>query len=192
MVSVAPEVLLTYAEFVAGEECSPVKHDFVGGRVYAMAGGTPEHAALTARLTVLLGAQLLGKPCMPYSSDLRIRIQDADVGCYPDISVVCGELARSADDPSSVVNPTLIVEVLSDSTEAYDRGDKFAYYRLLSSFKTYVLVSQRKVAIERHVRNADDSWTMTAFGFGERITLDSIECSLAVDDVYQGMVLSPR
>jgi Uma2 family endonuclease len=190
MVSTAPSTVLTYAEFAAGEEGSPVKHDFVRGHVYAMAGGTPEHAALTASLTVLLGVQLRGKPCRPYSSDLRIRIQEANVGTYPDISVVCGEPERSAEDPSSVVNPSLIVEVLSDSTEAYDRGDKFSFYRLLPSLKTYVLVSQRKVAVERYARNADGSWTMTAFGAGGSVTLDSIGCTIAVDDVYEGIPLT--
>jgi Uma2 family endonuclease len=185
----APKLSLTYAEFIAGEVDSLVKHDFVKGQVFAMAGSTPEHAALTAAIGILLGMQLRGKPYRVYSPDLRVRIQAADVGTYPDLSVVCGELVRSTEDENSAVNPTLIVEVLSERTEAYDRGDKFSYYRLLPSFKTYVLVSQRKIAVERHLRNADGSWTMTAFGPGDRVVLDSIGCELAVDEVYEGVVL---
>jgi Uma2 family endonuclease len=189
MVRVASTIRLTYTEFAAGEIDSSVKHDFVRGQVFAMSGSTPEQAALTVSLSGLLSTKLRGKPCRPYSPDLRIRIQEADVGTYPDISVICGELERSTEDAHSAVNPTLIVEVLSDSSEAYDRGDKFSYYRLLPSLKTYVLVSQRKIAIERHIRNADGSWTMTSFGPGERIALDSIDCDLSVDDVYEGITL---
>jgi Uma2 family endonuclease len=189
MVNVAPQSGLTYAEFAAGEMEGALKHDFVRGRVFAMSGSTPEHAALTVAVSSMISSQLRGKPCRTYSPDLRIRIQAADVATYPDVSVVCGDLERSVEDANSAVNPTLIVEVLSDSTEAYDRGDKFSYYRLLPSLQTYVLVSQRKVAIERHVRNTDNSWTMTAFGPGERIVLESISCELSVDDVYEGIAI---
>jgi Uma2 family endonuclease len=183
----APSIALTYVEFAAGEEDSAFKHEFVKGQVFAMAGSSPEHAALTASITVLLGAQLRGKPCRPYSSDLRIRIVKADASTYPDLSVVCGALERSQEDLSSVVNPTLIVEVLSDSTEAYDRGDKFSYYRLLPSLKTYVLVSQRKPLIERYERNEDGSWTMTAICAGDKVALPSIACALDVSEVYEGI-----
>jgi Uma2 family endonuclease len=189
MVLAAPRKSLTFTDYVAGEKTSSVRHDFINGQAFAMAGGTPEHAALAASITVLLGAQLRGKPCRPYSSDLRIHIPSANVGAYPGVTVVCGELQRSSEDSASVLNPTLIVEVLSDSTEAYDRGDKFSYYRLMPSLQTYVLVSQRRPALERHVRNADGSWTMTVFGPGTRATLDSIACELIIDDVYEGIVL---
>jgi Uma2 family endonuclease len=189
MLPAAPKLALTYVEFIAGEVDRPVKHEFVKGQVFAMAGSTPEHAALTASIGILLGMQLRGKPCRVYSPDLRVRIQAADVGTYPDVSVICGDIERSTEDENSAVNPSLIVEVLSESTEAYDRGDKFAYYRMLPSLKTYMLVSQRKVAIERHVRNTDGSWTMTAFGAGERIALESIGCELSVDEAYEGIAL---
>jgi Uma2 family endonuclease len=190
MVSAASKIRLTYPEFAAGEVDSPVKHEYVLGQVFAMSGSTPEHAALTASIMGLMSMQLRGKPCRVYSPDLRIRIDAADVGTYPDTSVVCGELERSKEDPNSAVNPTLIVEVLSDSSEAYDRGDKFSYYRQLASLKVYVLVSQRKVVIERYVRNSDGSWTMSAFGPGERVAFAAIDCELSVDDVYDGIALA--
>jgi Uma2 family endonuclease len=185
-------VPVTYAAFADGEDASPVKHEFVQGETFAMAGGSPEHAALIAALTVLLGGQLRGKPCRPYSGDLRVRVHPpADLGTYPDLTIVCGELTRDPQDPRSVTNPTLIVEVLSATTEAYDRGDKFAAYRQLQSFQVYLLVSQHEHLIERHVRNANESWTMTAFGRGQRIDLNAIGCTLSVDEVYEGISLQP-
>ena len=189
MVSSVPRTLVTYEAYASGEASSEVKHEFVRGEIFAMAGGTPKHAALTAAMTMLLGAQLRGKPCRPYSSDLRVRIRSADVGAYPDITVICGEPERAPEDTASVLNPTLIVEVLSTSTEAYDRGDKFAHYRQVPSLKEYILVSQHKQAIERHVRNQDGSWTMTAFGPDAHLTLTAIGCELSVNDVYEGIQL---
>jgi Uma2 family endonuclease len=191
MVSAAPERRLTYVEYAAGEEASLRKHDYVQGAVFAMAGGTPEHAALVLAVGGSLYLQLRGKPCRAYSSDLRVRIKASDVGTYPDISVVCGEVVRDEEDPNSVLNPTVIVEVLSDGTERYDRGDKFGHYRRIQTLKEYVLISQHAQLIERHVRNDDNSWTMTAFGPGSSATLAAIGCSLDVDTIYEGLKLTP-
>jgi Uma2 family endonuclease len=182
---------ITYAEYAAGEDESPNRHHYVRGAVFAMAGGTPEHAALALALGGLLFAQLRGKPCRAYSGDLRVRIRASDVGTYPDLTVVCGELQRDQDDPNSVLNPSAIFEILSDGTERYDRGDKFGHYRRIPSLMEYVLVSQHAPLIERHVRNADDSWTMMAFGPGSTVVLSSIGCRLDVDAVYEGLVLTP-
>jgi Uma2 family endonuclease len=191
MVRAASRRLLSYQEYAAGEATSEHKHDFIQGAVFAMAGGTPEHAALVLAVGGLLFAQLRGKPCRAYSADLRVRIREVDVGAYPDISVVCGEVLRDDEDSNSVLNPTLIVEVLSDSTERYDRGDKFAHYRRIPALQEYVLVSQHAPLIERYVRNLEGSWTLTTFGPGAVVILESIGCTLEVDAVYDGIVLTP-
>jgi Uma2 family endonuclease len=191
MVSAAPGRRVTYTEYAAGEDQSLSKHDYVRGEVFAMAGGTPEHAALVLAVGGLLFAQLRGKPCRAYSADLRIRIRAVDAATYPDVTVVCGEAVRDDEDPNSVLNPTVIIEVLSDGTERYDRGDKFAHYRQIPSLREYVLISQHARMIERHVRNDNASWTMTAFGAGTVAELAAIGCRLDVDAIYEGLTLKP-
>ena len=131
---------MTYAEYLAAEAVSEVRHEYLNGEVWAMAGGTPEHAALAAAMIRELGASLRGKPCRPFSSDLRVHIPDAGLSTYPDVSVVCGQLETAPDDKDAVTNPIVLVEVLSESTEGYDRGAKAAHYRRIPSLREYVLV----------------------------------------------------
>ena len=188
----APKTRFSYGEYAAGEAASAIKHEFLDGDVYAMAGGSITHAALVMALSVAIGGQLRGKPCRAYSSDLRVRIVEGNVATYPDLSVVCGPVLSDPEDPHCALNPTVIVEVLSDGTEAYDRGDKFAAYRRISSLKEYLLVSQHSVSIERFARNADDSWTLTAAGPGSVLTLASLSCDLAVDEIYRDLDLPVR
>jgi Uma2 family endonuclease len=113
---------MTYAEYLAAETVAEVRHEFLNGEVWAMAGGTPQHGALAVSMTLALGAALRGKPCRGFSSDVRVRIPDTGLSTYPDLSIVCGELETAPDDKDAITNPTVLVEVLSDSTEAYDRG----------------------------------------------------------------------
>jgi Uma2 family endonuclease len=191
MATAAIRVPVTYADFVAGESRSREKHQFVAGEVFSMAGASAMHAALTLAVGGLLLAQLRGKPCRAYSSDLRVRIAAARMATYPDVSVVCGALEFAPDDALAIVNPTLLVEVLSDSTEKFDRSRKFAAYRTLISLQEYLLVSQHEPLIERFVRNADQSWNLSTYGPGQQLQLTSINSELAVDDVYEGLVLEP-
>jgi len=134
--------LVSLAAYAAAEAASPTKHEWLRGEVLDMAGGTPEHSALAMAVGRELGVALQGRPCRVFSSDLKIFIAETQLATYPDLSVVCGKLETTPEDANSVTNPTLIVEVLSDSTEAYDRGAKFAHYRRLPSLREYVLVSQ--------------------------------------------------
>ncbi len=180
--------LVSYADYMSAELAAASKHEFVEGNIFAMAGGTPEHAALVAAITAQLWAQLRGRPCRVYSSDLRIRMSEVDVAAYPDVTVVCGEVARDAQDSHSATNPTVIVEVLSTTTEAYDRGRKFAYYRTIKSLQHYILVAQDKPAVERYVRNADDSWTLAVFGDGANVELAALQCTINVDSLYEGLL----
>lgn len=169
------------------EELSVEKNEYFDGHILAMAGGSPEHAFLASRMILALGKQLQGKPCQPYGSDLRARVEATSLTTYPDVLVVCGRLRRDPEDPHSVLNPTVIVEVLSPSTEAYDRGEKFRHYRQIPSLKDYVLVSQGQAQVDHFERQSDDRWLLRSAGAGEQITLASIGCVVAVDALYEGV-----
>jgi Uma2 family endonuclease len=173
----------TYAEYVALANDSDVKYEYVAGEVVAMAGGSVTHARLISRLSSLLDRALDGKPCIVLPSDLRVRIRAADRATYPDIFVVCGEPERDPDDDHAVVNPTAIIEVLSDSTHQSDRTDKFAAYRRLTSLREYVLVSQRERRIEVY-RREGRRWYLEESGAGERIRLESLGVELTLDEAY--------
>lgn len=178
---------MTFEEYVRLEAKSEVRHEFDRGQVFAMAGGTPEHAALCAAITHALVAQLKG-PCRTFSEALRVRTP-TDKAAYPDALVICGDVMRDPEDRNTVTNPTLIVEVLSESTEAYDRGKKFQHYRSIPSFAEYVLIaSQGTPCIERFVRTGE-VWTIcSAASAGERVRLESIDVTFDVDEIYRGLV----
>jgi len=176
---------MSYAEYLAREAESEVKHEYLRGGVFAMAGGTPEHAALALAVGAELIAALRGRPCRAYSSDLRVRIEATDLSTYPDLSVVCGQLETSKIDPHAATNPCLLVEVLSDSTEAHDRGQKFAHYRRIPSLREYLLVSQVEPRLEVYTKNDAGQWVLREAGPGEQLTLSSIEgVVLDVDTIY--------
>lgn len=177
-------VRMTYEQYLAAEAVAETKHEFLGGEVWAMAGGTPEHSRLAASLARQLGNALEGRPCAVFSSDLRVRIEATGRSTYPDLSVVCGARRAAKDDEDAITNPVVLVEVLSDATEASDRGDKFAHYRQLESLKEYVLVSQKEPRIEVF-RRQGDHWSLYEARAGQSIELASLEVSLAVDDVYR-------
>jgi Uma2 family endonuclease len=181
----ASKPYVAYAAYAAGEAQSDTKHEWLDGVVYDMAGGTPERAGLTASVTALLVEQLRRKPCRVFTSDLKIRVLATGLATYPDISVVCGQLATDPEDRNAVTNPTVLVEVLSPSTEAYDRGEKFAHYRRLPSLREYVLVSQETQRIEVWRRNERDHWELEHDAVpGQVVELASVSCQLAVDEVY--------
>jgi Uma2 family endonuclease len=171
----------TYAEYLGFEASSNVKHEFLDGQIYAMAGGTPEHAALAAAVITLLGPQLLGGECRPYNSDLRVRTPTG-LTTYPDVTVICGPREIDGADPLAVTNPTLIVEVLSRSTEEYDSGDKFEHYKTFPSLREYVLVSHRERSVEVRSRG-EDGWRTTVVHEGAGVAF-SIGARLDVRELY--------
>lgn len=181
--SAQPRPRMSYPEYLDLEARSAEKHEFLRGEVWAMAGGTREHALYAMNFLRRLGSALEGRPCSPYGSDLRVRIDETDRTTYPDGLVICGPSAFSPVDPLAVTNPLLILEVTSDSSEADDRGAKFAHYRRLPSLRDYVLVSHREPRIEVY-RRAEGFWAMTDAVAGQRIVLPSLEVSLDVDAVY--------
>jgi Uma2 family endonuclease len=175
--------LLTYAEYLAQERTSLEKHEFLRGDVWAMAGGTPEHGRLALRTASALQRALGSRPCVVYSSDVRIRIQATERATYPDLSVVCGKDLRASDDPDAITNPVVIVEVLSPTTERADRGEKFAHYQRIPSLQEYVLISQDSPRIEVF-RRQGASWLLTISEAGAQVSLSSLDVTLSVDEVY--------
>ena len=179
-----PRGPMTFAEYLALEAASETKHEFLNGEIFAMAGGTPEHGALTANVIRLLGTALIDRPCIVYTSDVRIRVLATGLRTYPDVSVACGSIERDPEDKNTIVNPVALVEVLSDSTEAYDRGEKFAHYRRIPSLRDYLLVSQHESRIEHYRRNDDGTWTLRDVELAGVVQL-SIGCELSVSAVYR-------
>ena len=183
---------VSYEQYHAIERETDVRHEFIDGAVYAMAGGTPEHAALAARVIAALARGLGRGPCIAAGSDLKVYIPSARRSTYPDAAVVCGPFARADHDRNAVTNPKVLVEVLSDGTEADDRGEKFRDYATLASLEEYSLVGQHAPRIEVFRRNADGSWTLRVFEPGATVRLESVPAVFTVDEIYAGIELPPR
>jgi Uma2 family endonuclease len=188
----------TVEEYLALEETAPEKHEYLDGRLYAMTGGTGTHAQLTANVIGQLYMQLRGRPCRVYSGDLNVRVERTGLHTYPDASALCGEpqlTGRKVAGKQNVVllNPSVLVEVLSPSTEAYDRGTKFMHYRQIPSLREYVLVAQDEMLLERFSRAGEDvEWRYAdARGPEGELALPSVGAVLAVRDVYEGVDVPP-
>jgi Uma2 family endonuclease len=184
---------MSYAEYLAFEASSETKHEYVNGEVFDMAGGTIEHGALSMAVGTALSIALRGRPCRVLSSDVRVRVKATGISTYADVTVVCTRVEVDPDDAHGVLNPALIVEVLSDSTEAYDRGAKAAHYRRIPSLREYVLVSQREPLIEVYRRNERGNWELVAEARrGERAELASCGevIALDVDEIYRDPLAS--
>ncbi len=179
------EKLYTLQEYVALEAATGIKHEYDHGVVTAMAGGTPEHARLAMRLGATLENLVNGKPCKPFSSDLKIKAGGKIH--YPDVSVLCPPVKRDFDLPDAVTNPRVVFEVLSDSTEAYDRGEKFAFYRENLELIDYVLISPTRVYAEHYTRTPTNTWNLEFLGPGSVLHLASIECEIPLNSLYEGM-----
>ncbi len=175
---------MTLAEYVAREATSEVKHEFINGEVFAMAGGTLEHGALAVAIGAQLSNALAGKPCRIFSSDVRLHVPSTGASFYPDLSVVCGKVESPKEDANALTNPVVLVEVLSDGTEAHDRGAKAGHYRRLGSLREYVLVSQAERKVEVQRLNERGFWELHFFGPGERVELTSLGVTFEVDAVY--------
>lgn len=180
----ALKVQRTEAEYLAFERASDERHEYADGEIFAMLGGTVAHGRIAARTIGELHMSLRGRKCSIQSSDVRVYIPATQRYVYPDVSVVCGGIEYKDDAKDTLLNPKVIVEVLSPSSEAYDRGDKFAQYRSIPSVTHYVLASQDKPLLEVFTRQADGSWHFRAYGPGEKAPLSAIDCELDVDLVF--------
>ena len=184
-----PKSKLTVAEYLAIERKAEFKSEFFNGEMFAMAGANRLHSFANENLTVRIGMQLKGTPCRTLSRDQRVRIGRTGLYCYPDLLIVCGPPEYSAEDPDTLVNPRVIVEILSDSTERYDRTTKFEHYQQLPSVMEYVMVSQHQPRCERFTRTADGVWTFIAFvGMDAKLELTSVPVQVPLADIYAGVV----
>jgi Uma2 family endonuclease len=183
MSSAARQVHYSYAEYVALEDESSIRHEYLDGEIYAMAGGSPDHAALAGAVIGIFGSQL-PRGCRTFTSDLRVRIAASGLSTHADGAVVCGRSLRAPDDRLAVINPVLLVEVTSTSTEDYDRGEKLRQYKLLASLREVLIVSHRGPHLTLH-RREGETWTVIEAAAGETLELAAVPVRIAVDDVYR-------
>ena len=175
-----------YADYVALEMFSTSKHEFLDGEIYAMVAGSEEHSALSAAMVHALGNTVGDRPCRVHTSDLRIFVKSVGLATFPDCSVICGPLLQHEPSPkATALNPTVLVEVTSDSSEDYDRGAKLEYYRTIPTLREYIIVSHRERRIVVETRGNDGAWTTRAATKGERIEVSSLDAELIVDDIYR-------
>jgi len=183
---------LTEAEYLRLERAAEFKSEFFDGEMFAMAGGTRAHSLISMNLGGELRSRLKDTPCVTYNTDLRIKSESTGLYTYLDVSVVCGEQRFLDDEEDTLLNPTLVVEVLSDSTEAYDRGKKFEHYRQIPSLREYVLVSQREPRVEQFTRQKDGTWTLKeAVGLDGEIQLVSVGVMLHLSEVFAKVQFTP-
>jgi Uma2 family endonuclease len=183
---------LTEAEYLEIERRAEFKSEFFQGEMFAMAGGTPLHSLIATNFARELGNGLEGSSCIVYNSDLRVKVESCGLDTYPDVSVVWGNRQYADEQNETIVNPKVIIEVLSDSTEAYDRGAKFEFYRQIPSLQEYLLASQRQARIEQFIRRPGDEWLLRhAAGMGATLVLPSLDITVSVGRVFANVEFSP-
>ncbi len=188
----AAEKHLTEAEFLELERRAEFKSEFFDGEMFAMAGGTREHSLIAMNLGAELRNRLKKPPCLTYNADLRVKNEATGLLTYPDISVVCGPERFLDEERDTLTNPTLIGEILSDSTEAYDRGTKFSHYRLIPSLQHVLFVSQKEPRIECYTR-IGEGWRLSeGLGLNAQLELPALEISLALSEVFAKVEFGPR
>jgi Uma2 family endonuclease len=186
-----PKPYLTEEEYVNLERASTRKHEYYAGEIFAMTGASEQHNLIATNITASLHQQLRGRDCRVYPSDMRLKVLQTGLNTYPDITVVCGSPQfvdqRKRD---TLINPTVIIEILSPSTERYDRGMKFQHYRTIESLQEYVLIDQDKQHIERYTRREPRQWVLEeASGFESTLDLTSIGVALRLKDIYEQVEL---
>ena len=184
MSAVLTQTHYTAEEYLTLERSAAYKSEFHDGQIYAMTGASREHNLVSGNIYRELSLQLKKRPCEAYINDMRVKAVEANSYHYPDIAVVCGTPQFEDAQVDTLLNPTVLIEVLSPSTEAYDRGVKFAHYRKISTLYEYLLVSQDQPSIERYMRQGD-VWILTeAVGPEASMSLESIDCVLSLREVY--------
>jgi len=182
-----PQVVpyITEEEYLEFERNSDIKHEYFDGEIFAMSGASETHNLIVVNVIFSLMSQLKKKPCRVYPSDMRLKIETTKLYTYPDVMIVCGERKFDDDHKDMLLNPDVIIEVLSDSTENYDRGKKFEHYRKIGSFKEYVLISQNIRKIERFLKTEHLRWISDETDEEHtEIILESVGCALNLDEVY--------
>ena len=183
---------ITPQEYLIREREASIKSEFYQGEIFAMGGGSANHSLIAANFVGEARNSLKGRPCAVFNSDLRVQVQSTGLYTYPDATIVCGELLFDDDHRDTLLNPTLIVEVLSDSTEKYDRGKKSNHYRQIASLKELILIAQDRSHVERFTRQANGDWL---FHEQKELTADfelkSLGISIAISELYRGVKFEP-
>ena len=176
---------LTPEEYLAIERAAEYKSEYYAGEMFALAGASRRHNLVTLNLGAELRGRLKGKPCISFANDMRVKVDLLGKYAYPDVVVACGEPLFESTDQDTLLNPTVIVEVLSESTEAYDRGRKFEHYRKIESLMEYILVAQDQYRIEQYLRQSDGRWIFTEIaGVDTTLVLSSIGCEIPLNEIY--------
>ena len=176
---------VTPAEYLALERTAEYTSEYCAGEIFAMAGASERHVSIVANLMYMLVGQLKGRPCKAYANDLRLKVSPTGLYTYPDVLVVCGPPRFADEHKDTLLNPVVLIAVLSESTEAYDRGKKFDQYRALPSVSDYLLVSQDQHQMEHFVRQPDNRWLFAAYTtLDDVVEIASIACALPLRDVY--------
>ena len=179
------KTLLTPEEYLAVERKSEIKHEYFGGEMFAMVGASKRHNLITANIIRILGNQLLDRPCNVYPSDMRVKVSATGKYTYPDVVVACEEEKFDDAENDTLLNPVVVIEVLSESTEAYDRGQKFKQYQHINSLTEYLLVAQDPYRVEQYVRQSNNEWRYFEYHSAENILrINVIGCELTLKDVY--------
>lgn len=179
------KTLLTPEEYLAVERKSEIKHEYFAGEMFAMVGASKRHNLITANIIRVLGNQLLNRPCNVYPSDMRVKVSATGKYTYPDVAVACDEEKFDDAENDTLLNPVVVVEVLSETTEAYDRGKKFEQYQNIESLTEYLLVAQDPFRIEQYVRQSSREWRYSEYRNAEDVVkIGVIGCELALKDVY--------
>ena len=174
----------TPEQYLALERQASYKSEYVNGGIFAMAGASREHNQIAFNIAGELHGQLKNRPCLAYVNDMRVKVNATGLYTYPDVAALCGEPQFEDEQMDTLLNPSIIIEILSPSTEAYDRGDKFAHYRRLPSLMEYVLIAQDKIRVEHYIRQ-DRRWVLTELdGLDDRLGLVSIQCEIPLREIY--------
>ena len=189
MSSFATQVRYTPEEYLELERKAPYKSEYVNGRIFAMSGASRPHNLIAGNVYREISSQLRGRPCEAYVSDMRVKVRPTGLYTYPDIAVACEEILLDDAHNDTLLNPIVLIEVLSPSTEAYDRGEKFAHYRRLESLQEYVLIAQDKARIEHFARQGEQ-WVLSEISdLTGTLHLPSIGCHLPLNDIYEKVEL---
>ena len=188
----APEQsFITPEQYLELERQAEFKSEYFSGRMFRMSGGSNAHSLIGGNVHALLWSQLRKKPCLTFNSDMKVLVNATGLYTYPDVSVVCGEVRYTDENRDMVENPIVLVEVLSPTTEAYDRGEKFVHYQGLPSLNDYLIISQETMRVEQYVRQNDDQWLLSVHSGPEAsVRLVSTECTLLVAEIYERVEVS--
>jgi Uma2 family endonuclease len=176
----------TVEEYLAFERTSQERHEFLAGEIFLMTGASRQHNLIGTNTVRVLGNQLRNQPCELYANDMRVKVSPTGLYTYPDVVIACGKPQFEDREIDTLLNPTVVIEILSRSTKDYDRAGKFAHYRTLTSFQEYLLIAQDSIHVEHYLRNTDNTWLLSETNQADAtIELKSVGCTLLVADLYE-------